>query len=71
MTSLKALDVAVRRLRKSRLPSVRAAVAALVELKQELGARAESERDVRIVPFRSELPNAACRAVVRQSSPAS
>jgi hypothetical protein len=59
MSSIKALDIAVRRLSKSRMPSIRAAVFTLAELQQELAKRQESERAARIAAFESNLPRAA------------
>ena len=58
-SSIKALDVAVFRLRKSRMPSVLAAASVLVDLRQGLITRQEEERAARIAAFRSKLPLAA------------
>jgi hypothetical protein len=59
MNSIKALDIAVRRLSKSRMPSIRAAALTLAELRQELVERQELERAARIAAFQSKLPRAA------------
>jgi hypothetical protein len=59
MNSIKALDIAIRRLRKSRMPTVLAAGSALADLRYELVERQEVERAEQIVAFQSKLPRAA------------
>lgn len=59
MNSIKALDIAVRRLSKSRMPSVRAAAFTLADLQQDLVARQESDRAARLAAFQSKVPRAA------------
>ncbi len=59
MSSIKALDIAIRRLRKSRMPTVLAAGSALADLRYELVERQEVERAERIVAFQFKLPRAA------------
>ena len=59
MTGLKALDVAVRLLRRSRKPTVQAAGFALADLRRDLVVRYAEERVVRIAAFHSKLPRAA------------
>ena len=56
MNSIKALDIAIRRLR---MPTVLAAGSALADLRYELVERQEVERAERIVAFQSKLPRAA------------
>jgi hypothetical protein len=59
MNSIKALDIAIRRLRKSRMPTVLAAGSSLADLLHDLVERQEDERAARIVAFQSKLPLAA------------
>ena len=59
MNSIKALDIAISRLRKSRMPTVLAAGSALADLRYELVERQEVERAERIVAFQSKLPRVA------------
>ena len=59
MNSIKALDIAIRRLRKSRMPTVLAAGSSLADLLHDLVERQEDERAARIVAFQSKLPRVA------------
>jgi len=59
MNRLKALELAIRTLRKSRMPSVQAAVFALVDLRQGIVDRDDAERAARIAAFRTRLPRVA------------
>lgn len=59
MSRIKALDLAIRRLKKSQMPSIRAAATMLADLRQELRAHEESARAARIAAFRAKLPRAA------------
>jgi len=59
MTGIKALDVAVRLLRRSRKPTVQAAGFTLADLRRDLVDRCADERVVRIAAFHSKLPRAA------------
>jgi hypothetical protein len=59
MTTIKALDIAIRRLTKSRMPTVLAAALTLSNLREEMVDREESAREARIVAFRSKLPRVA------------
>jgi hypothetical protein len=59
MTSIKALDIATRRLRKSRKPTILAAAFALADLRQELLDQQEADRTARVAAFVSKLPRAA------------
>ena len=59
MNTIKALDLAIRRMQKSRMPSMRAAATVLAELRVELAAAEESARVAKLAAFRSRLPSAA------------
>ena len=59
MNSIKALDIAIRRLRKSRMPTVLTAGSSLADLLHDLVERQEDERAARIVAFQSKLPRVA------------
>ncbi len=59
MNSIKALDIAIRRLRKSRMPTVLAAASSLADLRRDLVGRQEDERVARILAFQSMLPRVA------------
>jgi hypothetical protein len=59
MSRTRALEVAIRRLQKGRMPSMRAAAAVLVDLRNELLAGDESSRAVKISPLKTTLPSAA------------
>ena len=59
MTATKAMDIAIRRLRKSRMPTVLAAAFTLADLHQDLLDRQEADRGARIAAFLSKLPRAA------------
>ena len=59
MSRTRALQVAIRRLRKARMPSMRAAAAVLVDLRNELLAGDESSPAVKISPLKTTLPGAA------------
>jgi hypothetical protein len=59
MNSIKALDIAIHRLRKSRMPTVLAAASSLADLLHDLVERQDEERAARIVAFQSKLPRAA------------
>src|SRR5258708_36585644 len=59
MNSIKALDIAIRRLRKSRMPTVLAAGSSLADLLHDLVERQEDESAARILAFQSKLPRGA------------
>lgn len=59
MTGLKALDIAIRRLRRSRMPTVLAAVSSLADLRRDLEHRLEDDRPARIAALESRLPRVA------------
>ena len=59
MTTIKALDIAIRRLTKSRMPTVLAAALTLTDLRHEMVDREEAAWEVRILAFRSKLPRVA------------
>jgi hypothetical protein len=59
MNSIKALDIAIRRLRKRRMPTVLAAGSSLADLLHDLVERQDDERAARIVAFQSRLPRVA------------
>ncbi len=59
MNCIKALDIAIRRLRKSRMPTVLAAGSSLADLLHDLVERQDDERAARIVAFQSKLPRVA------------
>ena len=59
MTTTNALDIAIRRLRKSRTPTVLAAAFTLEDLRQNLLDRQDADRGARIAAFLSKLPRAA------------
>jgi hypothetical protein len=59
MTDIKALEIAIRRLRKSRMPSVHAAASVLGDLRQELIDNRENEHATRVAAFLSKLPRVA------------
>jgi hypothetical protein len=55
-TVTKALEIAVRRLQTSRMPTVLAAALALARLRDELTEQAESERAARVNACVAKLP---------------
>ena len=59
MTTVKALEIAVRRLRKSHMPTVLAAAFTLADLHHDLVDRQEANCADRIAAFQSKLPRAA------------
>ena len=59
MSSTRALEVAIRRLQKGRMPTMRAAAAVLVDLRTELLAHEESSRAGKTIPLDTRLPSAA------------
>jgi hypothetical protein len=52
----KALEIAVRKLQTSRMPSVLAAAAVLTRLRDQLAEEAERERAARVNAFLAKLP---------------
>jgi hypothetical protein len=56
MTNTRALAIAIRRLRKSRAPSVLAAAASLVDLQRQLSDELDSGGAARVAAFQSKLP---------------
>jgi hypothetical protein len=59
MSRTRALEVAIGRLQKGRMPSMRAAAAILVDLRNELLTSNESSRAVKISLLKTTLPSAA------------
>ena len=59
MSRTRALEVAIRRLQKGRMPSVRAAATVLVDLRDELLAVEESSRAARVIRVNTPLASAA------------
>ena len=59
MSKTRALEVAIRRLQKGRMPSMRAAAAVLANLRDELLDCEESIRAATVVPLKTRLPSAA------------
>ncbi len=59
MTTVKALEIAIRRLRKSHMPTVLAAAFTLADLHHDLVDRQEANCADRIAAFQSKLPRAA------------
>ena len=59
MNRTRALDVAIRRLQRAGMPSMRAAAAVLVDLRNELLASDESGRACTDQPLKTTLPRAA------------
>ena len=59
MSRTRALEVAIRRLQKGRMPSMRAAAAVLADLRDELLAGEELSRAARVTPVDTRLPSAA------------
>ena len=59
MSRTRALEVAIRRLEKGRMPSVRAAAAVLVDLRAELLAHEESSSAAKISLLKTRLSGAA------------
>ena len=59
MSRTRALEVAIRRLQKGRMPSMRAAAAVLVGLRAELLAHEESSSAGKITPLKTRLSDAA------------
>lgn len=55
-TLTKALDIAIRRLESSRMPTELAAAAVLAQLRNDVKERAEVERAARLTAFLSKLP---------------
>jgi hypothetical protein len=56
-TVTKALEIAVRKLQASRMPSIRAAATVLTRLHNELTEEAERERAARVHAFVTKLPS--------------
>src|SRR5207245_10739808 len=56
LATTRAVEIAFRRLRKSRTPSVRAAAFTLADLHRELTDREQAERAARVAAFLSRLP---------------
>ncbi len=59
MSRTRALEVAIRRMQKGRIPSMRAAAAVLAGLRDELLAVEESSRAGKVIPLNSRLPRTA------------
>ena len=59
MSRTRALEVAIRRLQKGRIPSMRAAAAVLANSRDELLAGDESSRAANVIPLKTRLPSAA------------